>query len=85
MATRIVDYFEEEVRYSGSFNDYSVDDFFKMAIAKQEKSMNFEPEFTAAILAEHAEAIDGQVEVMNSFPCNKVATVKWSYIRKEVE
>ena len=83
MATVLVDYFEEEVKYSGSINDYSIQDLFMMALAKQASRGDFEPEFTAMIPTEHAKAIDGQVEVENSYPCNKLATVKWSHIRKE--
>ena len=83
MATKTVDYFEVEVKYSGSINDYSIQDLFDMALAKQASRGDFEPEFTAMIPADHAEAIDGQVEVENRYPCNHLAIVRWSCIREE--
>lgn len=83
--TRVVDFYSVEVRYSGSFEDYTERDLYDMALVKQAQRGDFTPDYTEEMTEEKARDLDGNIEVVNAYPCNKIAIVKYSYIRETNE
>lgn len=82
---RQVDYFRTEVKYTGRFEDYSMEDWKAMARAKEDRcgcGCFFETRDEAD---EFAEVIDGKYFVKDEFPCNKIAVVMWAYAVDEDE
>lgn len=79
---KTVDFYRVEVRYTGSFNDYSADDFFNMAQARIDQGID--PFLYSDILNdEAAEDIVNRDHIDNTYPCNKIATVRWARIHEE--
>lgn len=79
-----VDYYRAEVKYTGAFEEYTLEDWKKMAIGKQNSGVDCY-EFTNEETEEFAKVVDGKFLVENRFPCNKLAYVEWAYIREEDE
>lgn len=79
-----VDFWKEEVKYSGRFEEYTVADFLEMAQVKQDKRCDFTPDRSEEMDEEEAKRVDGQIRVTD-YPCNKLAVVSWAYIREEQE
>lgn len=73
-----VSFFSTQVKYSGDFEDYKKEDLFKMAIAKQDKGVDCFDK-SENFPDTQAKWFDGRIWVDNTYPCNKIATVKWSY------
>lgn len=84
MAKVTVDFWKEEVKYSGFLEDYTINDLFEMALAKQEKRCDFTPDRSEEMDEEEAKKFDGYIS-FEDHPCNRLTVVKWAYIREESE
>jgi hypothetical protein len=80
-----VDFWTVEVKYSGSFEDYTTYDLYKMARFKQMRLGEFTPDETKEMPEKQARKYDGLIKAVDAYPSNKLAVVKYSYIREEVE
>lgn len=78
-----VNFFSVQVKYSGSFEDYSKDQLFEMAKAKQDHGVDCIDETIEVEDDTIAKQLDGKVVIDNTYPCNKICTVGWSYIAEE--
>lgn len=74
-----VNFYSAEVKYSGYFDDYTVEDLFKMAKAKADRGVDVW-DHDEDVDDEKAKELDGKVELVRHYPCNKLVTVEWSYI-----
>lgn len=74
-----VNFYSIQVKYHGAFEDYTSEEFLEMAKAEQYKGFDT---FDHDIITDETEArkLDGKFEVINQYPCNKIAVVNWSYI-----
>ena len=79
----LVDFYSKQVKYSGSFNDYTEDDLIRMAIAQSDSCDCFDR--SELMEDTEAEQHDGKYTVDNTYPCNKICTVYWSYIAEDME
>jgi len=77
-----VDFFEVSVKYTGSFDSYTIDEWKEKA-RKAEYSGIDCWDHSEEIELEKARKIDGKTEVENEYPCNKLAKIRWSYIDEE--
>ncbi len=80
---KYVDFFKTEVKYSGDFNEVSVDEWKAKRDAVAYKGDCF------LNTSEHsdtsAEKLDGSMWVENTYPCNRIASITWAEIREEEE
>jgi len=77
-----VDYFSAEVKYSGSFEDYTPEQLFEMAKHKIDEGQDCYDK-TEEMSQFDAMKIDGHFEVDDRYPCNHLAIVTWSFIDEE--
>ena len=77
-----VDFFKVHVNYTGKFEDYEEEDWRSKAKAKQDDGVDAF-EYTDILDETQADWFDGRMWITNIYPCNKIAEVKWSEIRKE--
>lgn len=79
-----VDFYKVEVSYSGRFEDYTKNDFFEMARERTYHGVDatWKEEETPE---DESKQLDGEVNVIDKYPSNKIAEVTWSYIREEKE
>ena len=75
-----VDFFSKQVKYSGKFEDYTEDELIRMAIAQSDSCDCYDR--TELVEDTEAERLDGKYTVENTYPCNKICTVYWSYIEE---
>ena len=78
-----VDFWEEEIRYNGDFENLSKTKAWRTALAKQERRGDATPYRTEVMPLEDAKVLDGEVSVENRYPCNKRAVVRWAFIRED--
>ena len=76
-----VNFYKTEVKYTGCYDDYSWQDFFEMAKAKQDKGIDCFDR-CEDIPDSKAHRIDDEVVVFDN-PCNKTVYVEWAYIVEE--
>ena len=81
-----LDFYSVEVKYSGAFEDYTSEDWKAMATKKAEMCDAYDDtiEVDSMELALEVERKFAFV-ADNEYPCNKLARVKWVYIREEDE
>lgn len=76
-----VDIFSIQASYSGRFDGYTLDDWMEKAQAKAIRCDCYDK--TIEVSDQVAKRIDGVFRVADTYPCNKIATVSWAYIREE--
>lgn len=82
--SKVVDFYSKQIKYTGSYGGYSPADLVDMAKSTM-YGMTDDFDYSEVLDDETAEHFDGLYVVENTYPCNKIATVKWSYIREEEE
>ncbi len=80
-----VSFFSTQVKYSGDFEDYTKEEFLKMAIAKQDKGIDCYEETIEVVSDRIAQELATIIVVDNYYPCNKIAIVKWATIDSQEE
>lgn len=76
-----VNFFKVEVKYSGKFEDYTKQDFMKMARANMDRGVD--PfDHTKELQDDLADAIDCRIIIDNYYPCNKLAQVTWAEVEE---
>jgi len=76
-----VDYYEAEVKYTGAFEEYTLEAWKEKAMKQAERCDAFKE--TREETEGFAKVIDGKYYVENRYPCNNIALVQWAYIREE--
>ncbi len=79
-----VNFYSVEVKYTGSIDEYSIEELYMMAVAKQERTGNFEADRTVMVTDSEAKELDGEVKVLKDFPSNHLAIVGFSFISEEI-
>lgn len=78
-----VDFFSVQVNYTGEFDSYTQDDWESMA---QDRACRCDPyDSTQEMPEDEAKKIEGEFSADDTYPSNKIATVRWAYIREEEE
>lgn len=82
-----VDFYSAEVKYTGSFDSYTHEDWKKMAIAKFDRGVDPYDETVEVETWEEARTLEEKNNFVaeDRFPCNKLAIVRWAYIREQNE
>lgn len=80
-----VDFYSAEIKYTGSFDSYTQDDWKKKAIAKCNSGYDAYDYTVKVPTWEEARALEDQNDyiVTDHYPCNKIVYVKWAGIRDE--
>ena len=76
-----VDIFSIQVSYTGTFESHSIDDWASKAQDKAWRCDCYDK--TIEVSDQEAKRLDGSVRAEDTYPCNKIATVIWAYIREE--
>lgn len=77
-----VDFYREEVRFSGHSEEYTKEEFLELAQLHQEKCGDFSPIRSEEMEEAEAKIIDGQINVYVN-EAGRYAVVNWCYIREE--
>lgn len=77
-----VDFYREEVKFTGHSEEYTKEDFLEMAHSHQEKRCDFSPIRFEEMEEAEAKIIDGQINVFVN-EAGGYAEVSWCYIREE--
>ena len=82
-----VDFYSVEVKYTGSFDSYTPEDWKQKAIAKFESGCDPYDYSIEVKTLEEARALEDENDytAFNRFPCNKLAIVRWACIREQNE
>lgn len=77
----IVNFYEAEIKYTGALNDYTLDELLAKALDRTYHGVDAFKH--SEIMSEtDARKIDGKIEVVRDFPCNKLAVIGWAYMEE---
>jgi hypothetical protein len=74
-----LDKFSVQVKYTGSFEDYTNDDWKNKALARVNQGVDA---YDRTIEVENGKEWDYKFTADNTYPCNKIATVTWYEIQE---
>ena len=79
-----VTFYKVEVKYTGSIEDYTIEQLREMA--DQKVYSGGDPfDHTEEVTEEEARALDGNVWIEHKYPLNKLVNVWWVYKEDETE
>lgn len=79
-----VDVYSGQVKYSGSYEDYTAEELYRLAMRDMDRGMDFY-DHTEEMEDEEALEATKKVETSDLYPCNQIALVKWYQIYEEEE
>lgn len=84
-----VDFYIENVRYTGKLEDYTLPQLLEKANNQMDKRCDFTPAYTVNVSDEQVKEnmLDGRIEVLDTYTSTpfKYAILKFSFVREEEE
>lgn len=74
-----VNFYSVQVKYTGKLEDYTPEQLLEKAKAKEDQGIDTLDDSKRFNEIE-AKKLDGQIKIEDTYPANKICTVRWSYI-----